>query len=180
MVNDFTFRGESASSKGIIVQRITNLLKPAKRVNLLTIAGRNGVTRQTDGTYAERQILMDCMLIEHSRAALQLKVEAIAKWLSTSGELVILSTPDRIYDMSPDGEIVLSPNQSTQSFQIAFSGFPFALSQPNVADFIINSNEQNAQVAVSGTAATPCVIRIKNTGTSPIYNIQIGHRKEVN
>lgn len=178
-LNSFHFRGESSGDYDIIVQRVGNVLLPEKRVKSLIIAGRNGTYDQSDGTYGNRQITFDCAIIEHKRDEARERMRRIASWLSEKGELVIDSEPDKHYDAYVSGPIDIESEQSTKSFQIVFTAFPFALSRPRTVEADVTQNEQEIPVCAGGTAKAPCIITIKNVGSAPINDIQIGHRMEV-
>lgn len=90
-MNYFIFNGENSKDKGIIITKMPQISKAAKRIEKITIPGRNGVLHQDEGTYETIVIQIQCAIIE------KCNIHEIKKWLNGEGDLILSNSPDIFY-----------------------------------------------------------------------------------
>lgn len=90
-MNYFIFNGENSKNKGIIITKMPQISKAAKRIEKITIPGRNGVLYQDEGTYESIVIQIQCSIIENCN------INEIKKWLNGEGDLILSTSPDVFY-----------------------------------------------------------------------------------
>lgn len=100
-------------------------------------------------------------------------------WLARGGELEFEREKGKFYQAEIVDEIPIENIASFGRFNLDFLCFPFAMSKPKQRDFIIKAQGQSFDVVAEGTAPMPLKISITNTGTTPITNIKVSHKKEV-
>lgn len=165
---------------GIIVRKQNTNLLPTKRSNPLTINGRNGSYYGNSGSvYNEMIISLECICVTKTYDDLHKMKREIALWLSKDSELELSDELGKFYKARIISEIPMEQITSLGRFTINFVCFPFAMSVPKQDEFIYKKKGQTMSINCDGTADTPCTIIIKNTGTKPITNIKITHKKEV-
>lgn len=92
MINYFIFKNQKSLDKGIIINEMPVIPKPAKRIEKITIPGRNGVLHQDEGTYDTIVIQIKCTIIE------KCNIYEIKEWLNGSGKLILSSDPKVFYN----------------------------------------------------------------------------------
>lgn len=172
----FTFNGKHSDLYNIGVIDIERSLKPEKRVFKTVIGGRDGTHDFSNNTYSNILVTFTC---DYLGTDIGMAKNDIALWLSTSGELVLDGEIDKIYQANVYSDIPLSQIFYLNQFTLTFECFPFAMSLPKQISTVITEKGQETAFQVGGTARTPCTIIIKNTGTKPITNLRLTHRKEV-
>lgn len=176
MSGGFTFNGKHSDTFNIRVRNMTRSIKPEKRVYRTVIGGRDGTFDFTDNTFANILISFEC---DHRGGNFFEKAREMALWLSGAGELVVDGDDGKIYKACVYSEIPLTQVCYVSRFTVCFECHPFAMSLPKSVTNTITALAQETGVGVEGTARTPCVITIKNTGSTQITNLRLTHRKEV-
>jgi len=171
----FTFNGVHSDFYKIGVKDVTRSVKAEKRVFQTVIGGRDGTHDFTDDTYNNIFIVFSC---DYKGQVMEPKND-IALWLSEPGELVLDEEPGKVYRANVYSEIPLTQLFVIREFELTFECFPFAFSVPSQVDADITLQGQETAFEVGGTARTPCVIILTNTGATPITNLRLTHRKEV-
>ena len=77
----FTFKGIDSRDIGIIVTSMPETVRPERRMESITIAGRNGTLHTDEEVYESYDSTMECAI--KKRAML----DEIAAWLVGSGEM---------------------------------------------------------------------------------------------
>jgi predicted phage tail component-like protein len=80
---------------GLIVERRPIIPIPKRRIEQITVAGRNGSLTQDEGTYEDIEIPVEFALVD--RENVYERARLIKSWLMGSGSLVISDDADRLY-----------------------------------------------------------------------------------
>ncbi|MCL2215764.1 MAG: phage tail family protein [Defluviitaleaceae bacterium] len=152
-------------------------LLPSLRRNDYVINGRHGTVDFGGETYNTRQVSVDICFIDVDEPNLQILARSVAHWLSGKGLLYFDDEPDKAYTAvvyeAVDTDQLITAKRAT----IIFECQPFAKT-------IHHRQSINAGVASGGmipiyshgTQQTPCMIFVRNTGTTAITNIRITRR----
>ncbi|MFT9496605.1 distal tail protein Dit [Anaerosolibacter sp.] len=173
------FKDTHSSQYGLIVRSVDrNVLPPLKRREI-EIPGKHGTYDFDGNVYEKRTISIEFGVVHYNFQDLRNKIRLIAAWLSGKGKLVFDDEPDKYYDAKIYQNVPLEQIISSGRFSVIFECQPFALSEDieNVAT--ITSNNYNMIIENNGTIETPCIIELKNTGTSTITQITITKKVEV-
>lgn len=93
-MNYFIFNNQNSKDFDIIIEKMPVITKAAKRVDQITIPGRNGKLNQDEGTYDTSIIQIQCALLEHKR------LDEIKAWLNGFGNLILSNYKDRFFKAS--------------------------------------------------------------------------------
>ena len=94
-----TFKGVTSDAKYVTVLEYPVPTKPALRVETVEIPGRHGfVTLAGEATYEAYLLECQCMIDDASKAA------GAAAWLTGSGDLILGSDPNYVYDAKINDE----------------------------------------------------------------------------
>jgi len=121
---DFTFNGETASSKNIIVTSIQRPMLPALRPRKLVIPGKDGAWDFGNNTYDERIINVVCLMSRPFR--IQEQIRSIAYWLSQKGTIIFSDETDKYYVGRLYTELLQEIDGSMGSFVLPFECEPYA------------------------------------------------------
>ena len=180
----FTFNNQHSSSFHIVMKSVNRTLLPAKRRDGYAIPGRDGTYYGSDTPdYENRQIIVRISFRgeAHNLESLRERIRKIAKWLSaTSGQLIFDDEPDKAYTASVDSGLNLNQLMTWGECELTFNCQPFAESVQYLTEVKdITKNDDTLTVSVDGTQDAPCIITIKNTGTTNITGITIQRKAEV-
>lgn len=89
----FIFNGICSNDKGIIVTKMPPIPKPKKKINSISIPGKNGVLYQDEDAYEPIVIQIQCALIDED-----VNLKDIRNWLNGEGELVLSNNPTCFYN----------------------------------------------------------------------------------
>ena len=179
-MSSFVYRGHDCREYGIILEVVHRPVIAARRYNAIAIPGRDGSADiSSDAAREDIVITCDCAYLSSSDEVLRENARKIASWLSQEGELEFSTEPGRYYSGKVISEIPMEDELQIGRFSVEFSCFPFAMSRPHQVNDIITANGQEMELAVDGTAPTPCTVTIKNIGSKPIKGIKLTLRKEV-
>lgn len=178
----FTFRGRHSDEFGIYSQNDNRTMLPQKRQIRYEIPGRDGYLDLGEETYDNRII---SLTITFAGTGLDLeslwdRVRQIAHWLSDGGDLIFDDEPDKAYTAQIVSGIDVSQMAMLGLSQLTFDCGPFAQT-PNyrqaVEDF--TDGPHTIKTDCKGTQEAPCIIYIKNAGSSNITGIRITRQAEV-
>jgi predicted phage tail component-like protein len=132
---DFTFNGEKASDKNIIVNSIIRPILPTLRPRKMTIPGKDGTWDFGNNTYDEQIVRVVCTMLRPFK--IQDQIRDIARWLSQKGNVVFSDEPDKYYTGRIYSEITQNIMGSQGQFVIPFICDPHAYSLVKTTDEIL-------------------------------------------
>ena len=174
----FTFNNQHSGAFHIVMRSSDRTVLPAKRREGYTIPGHDGAYYPS-GTpdYENRQIKVQISFRGETQSlqSLRQRIREIAKWLSADeAPLIFDDEPDKAYTASIDAGLSLEQLRVWGQCELTFNCQPFAESVQYLTDTKdITENNDSLTVQVNGTQDTPCIITIKNTGTTDIKGITI-------
>lgn len=119
----FNFKGIDSRSMGIRVTAMPETVRPARRMESITIAGRNGSLHIDEGVYDSYDRTMECAIIKRAR------INEIAAWLVGRGEMIFSTEPDKVYDVTISNQISISQMmRAFQKFMVTMDTQPFKYS----------------------------------------------------
>jgi phage-related protein len=157
----FTFRGIHTSEfKGLVVKTINNPLSPAKRIQRVTVMGRDGEYVFENG-YNNKFLEFRCSLANGTIIERRQRAREIASWLSSTGDLVLDYENDKTYKVIKTvSDISLAMEQAWDEFNITFETEPLqygglkTLSFDNPSTVVVNNQgTYNAETLISITGA---------------------------
>lgn len=174
----FTFNNQHSSAFHVVMRSSDRTVLPAKRRDGYTIPGHDG-EYYPFGTadYENRTISIQISFRGEvqSLQSLRSRIREIAKWLSVNdAPLIFDDEPDKAYTASIDAGLSLEQLQTWGQCELIFNCQPFAQSVQFLTETKdITENNDGLTVHVNGTQDTPCMITIKNIGTTDIKGITI-------
>lgn len=119
----FIFKGINSLDMGIIVTSMPAVVRPKRRVDTVTIQGRNGVLHVDDNSYENYTKTVECAIMNRKG------IDEIAAWLVGTGEAIFSTEPDKIYRVRVDNQIDINQMLNVfQKFQVNFDTYPFKYS----------------------------------------------------
>ena len=119
----FKFKGKDSRDFGILISSAPQQTKPERRVEHITIPGRNGELTQDEDTYEPYTISLQCSTRGSDR------LDEIVTWLNGAGELILATEPDKVYKAFIYNKIAISDViYLYNSFLIQFRVHPFKYS----------------------------------------------------
>lgn len=119
----FKFNGVDSRQMGIRVTAMPPTVRPARRVDSITIAGRNGSLHTDEGAYDSYSRSMECAVINRER------IDEIAAWLVGTGEMIFSTESDKVYRVMISNKIDISAMMKTfQKFRVTMDTQPFKYS----------------------------------------------------
>ena len=165
---EFSFNGTPMrQSFGISIAKVHDVLLPALRARQIGIP-------QTDGRYdygaknwEERPLILECNIAKKPSRA---EMRELAYVLSQKGKIVLWNEPDKYYiGRLYDPQVLTKIGRGQLEFTLEFVCEPFAVGK-TITQPLTNGNNP---IEYKGTAETPCLIVLKNTGTETITNVQL-------
>lgn len=98
----FRFKGKSSKDFGILIASVPQRIRPSRRAEEIEIPGRNGILTQDEGAYDAYTISMECSTRGGDR------LDEIATWLDGTGDLILSTEPDKVYQASIYNKISIS------------------------------------------------------------------------
>ena len=125
----FTFKGIDSRDIGIIVTSMPETVRPERRMESITIVGRNGTLHTDEEVYESYDRTMECAI--KKRAML----DEIAAWLVGSGEMTFSTEPDKVYRVTISNKISIAQMMRMfQKFQVIMDTQPFKYNINQFAD----------------------------------------------
>lgn len=116
----FTFKGIDSRDMGIIVTAMPETIRSERRMESITIAGRNGTLHTDEEVYESYDRTMECAI--KKRAML----DEIAAWLVGSGEMQFSTEPDKVYRVTIANKISIAQMmRKFQKFMVTMDTQPF-------------------------------------------------------
>ena len=153
----FTFKGIDSREMGVIVTAMPETVRAERRIESITVAGRNGSLHTDEGVYESYDRTMECALIKRA------KLDEIAAWLVGSGEMTFSTEPDKAYRVTIANKISITQMMRVfQKFQIILDTQPFKYSVNPANDFV----ELTAPTTIrnSGTVYSEPLITVYGNG----------------
>ena len=170
----FTFNGIDSREMGVIVTAMPETVRAERRIESITVAGRNGSLHTDEGVYESYDRTMECALIKRAR------LDEITAWLVGSGEMTFSTEPDKVYRVTIANKISIAQMMRVfQKFQVILDTQPFKYSV-NAAG---NALELTAPTTIrnSGTVYSEPLITVYGSGDItltingadfPLYGVQ--------
>ncbi len=125
----FTFKGINSRDMGIIVTSMPETVRPERRMESITIAGRNGTLHTDEEVYESYDRTMECAIKKRAR------LDEIAAWLVGSGEMQFSTEPDKVYRVTISNKISITQMMRTfQKFMVTMDTQPFKYNINPIAD----------------------------------------------
>ena len=153
----FTFKGIDSREMGVIVTAMPETVRAERRIESITVAGRNGSLHKDEGVYESYDRTMECALIKRA------KLDEIAAWLVGSGEMTFSTEPDKVYHVTIANKISITQMMRVfQKFQVILDTQPFKYSVNPANDFV----ELTAPTTIrnSGTVYSEPLITVYGSG----------------
>lgn len=170
----FTFKGVDSREMGVIVTAMPETVRAERRIESITVAGRNGSLHTDEGVYESYDRTMECALIKRAR------LDEITAWLVGSGEMTFSTEPDKVYRVTIANKISIAQMMRVfQKFQVVMDTQPFKYSVNAAGDAL----ELTAPTAIrnSGTVYSEPLITVFGSGDItltvngadfPLYGVQ--------
>ena len=168
----FIFKGISSDDMGITVTKLTDIVKPPKRVKQITVPGRQGVLHQDEGTYSNYTYDIECKIVNSRR---KVSYGEIVNWLDGSGELIVSAEPDKVYRATIINQFSISGvTKGFSNFLAQFDVHPFKYSASPFNDFLTLTSPST--IYNHGTYYSEPIITVYGTGniTLTINDNQFG------
>jgi len=176
----FTFNNRHSSEFKVVAQSDDRSLLPEKRRNEYIIPGRDGVLDYNNNTYEKRVITVRLSIVSRSLETLRQSARDTAKWLSGEGLLIFDDEPDKSYQAKVYQPLPLTPLISCGETVVMFDCQPFAESRFfRQTDDSTTNRTHHTLVSPDGTQDTPCIIIVRNIGTTNISGIKLVRRAEL-
>lgn len=170
----FTFKGVDSREMGVIVTAMPETVRAERRIESITVAGRNGSLHTDEGVYESYDRTMECALIKRAR------LDEITAWLVGSGEMAFSTEPDKVYRVTITNKISIAQMMRVfQKFQVILDTQPFKYSVNAAGDAL----ELTAPTTIrnSGTVYSEPLITVYGSGDItlningadfPLYGVQ--------
>ena len=170
----FKFNNRHSSEFRVVAKSDDRTLLPEKRRNEFVIPNRDGVLDFGNNTYEKRIITIRLSLLAKTLEELRESVRAAAKWLAGEGYLIFDDEPNKAYRAKVYQPLSITQLVSVGETSVPFECGPFAESPLyNQITETFTDSPHETPVHPAGTQDMPCIIIIKNIGTTNISNIQI-------
>lgn len=153
----FTFKGIDSREMGVIVTAMPETVRAERRIESITVAGRNGSLHTDEGVYESYDRTMECALIKRA------KLDEITAWLVGSGEMTFSTEPDKVYRVTIANKISIAQMMRVfQKFQVVMDTQPFKYSVNAAGDAL----ELTAPTTIrnSGTVYSEPLITVYGSG----------------
>ena len=148
-------------------------LLPERRRRQLEIPQLHGRYDFGGSTYDMRVITLECFVYASDIPAFRSRLRDIAEWLSQKGPLVFDDEPDKTYEARIFSSVPVEQMMSAGIFTLVFDCQPFAYGQERVLSLTVSSNPASLAIDNRGTQESPCVITLKNTGSTGVNGITL-------
>ncbi len=152
---------------GIAVAKVHDVLLPALRARKVGIPHTDGRYDYGAKNWEERPLILECNI---ARKPTRAEMRELAYTLSQKGEIILWNEQAKRYvGRLYDPQVLTKIGRGQQEFTLEFVCDPFAYG--NTKTYLLTNG--NNSIEYKGTAETPCLIVLKNTGTEIITNIQL-------
>lgn len=153
----FHFKGKDSRDFGILISAAPEKVRAERRVEQVTIPGRNGDLTVDEGTYAPYVISVECSTRGNEN------LDEILAWLNGAGGLILCTEPDKVFRASIYNQIsVADMIYLYNSFLLQFRVQPFKYSVNAAGDAL----ELTAPTTIrnSGTVYSEPLITVYGSG----------------
>lgn len=157
----FRFKGIDSRQMGVIVTAMPETVRAERRVQSITIAGRNGTLHMDEGVYESYDRTMECALKKRAN------LDAVAAWLVGSGDMIFSTEPDKVYKVTISNKISISSMMRMfQKFQVIMDTQPFKYSVNAFNDIIeIPAGVPKTVIHNKGTVYSEPIITVYAKGS---------------
>lgn len=153
----FKFKGIDSRQMGVIVTKMPDTIRPERRVDSFTIAGRHGSLHTDEGVYESYDRTMECALKKRA------KLDEVAAWLVGRGEMIFSTEPDKVYKVMIFNKISISQMMRTfQKFMVTMNTQPFKYSVNAFGDTLELTTA--TKVRNSGSVYSEPIITVYGSG----------------
>lgn len=153
----FKFKGIDSRQMGVIVTAMPETVRPERRVESITIAGRHGSLHTDEGVYESYDRTMECAIKKRA------KLDEIAAWLVGSGEMIFSTEPDKVYKVMIANKISIAQMMRTfQKFMVTMDTQPFKYSVNAYGDTLELITQ--TKIKGSGTVYSEPIITVYGSG----------------
>lgn len=153
----FKFKGIDSRQMGVIVTAMPETVRPERRVESITIAGRHGSLHTDEGVYESYDRTMECAIKKRA------KLDEIAAWLVGSGEMIFSTEPDKVYKVMIANKISIAQMMRTfQKFMVTMDTQPFKYSVNAYGDTLELTTQ--TKIKGSGTVYSEPIITVYGSG----------------
>jgi len=163
-MSDFTWKGDTASSKGVIVSEYPPIIRPEQRLESVVIPGRSGEVylRQEVDTYNSYMKECICYLNPNANGT---NLVTVAGWRSGSGTVIFGNETDYAYIARIAYQIPFEKilrGRPHQRFVVPFLVQPFKRKAVTEADIVVTV--KNTVVNNPGTVPSRPKIKVEGSG----------------
>lgn len=131
----FIYNGIKSSDMGVVLKALPPITKPKRRIETITVPGKNGSLHIDEGCYEPISVSLQCALKKNIDA------RDITKWLIEFGTITFSDEPDKFYNATIMNNIPLSRVfRVYREFIILFELQPIAQS---IEEYEYNCNDNN-------------------------------------
>lgn len=166
----FIWNSTDNRTKNIILNKFPDRNKASKRVEKITVPGRNGFLTQSDGTYEPVTLSVECTLKAGAN------IDDVVNWLDGTGMLTFSDDLNKEYEATIINAIPLTTVlKRYRSFIITFDCQPF-LKGKTLNTVTITSPTLTASKTVAGNRSINPIMTLTGTGSFDItVNSKIIH-----
>lgn len=155
----FIYNGIKSSDMGVVLKALPPITKPKRKIETITVPGRNGNLHIDEGCYEPINISLECALKKGINA------RSITEWLTEFGVITFSDEVDKCYNATIVNSIPLSRVfRIYREFIIQLELQPIALS---IQEYTYNCNNNNVNTLSIDCTAEMCPY-IKVTGSGEI------------
>jgi len=170
----FKFNDQHSTTFRIVAKSDDRSLLPEKRRNEFIVPGRDGAVDFGNNTYEKRIITVTIVLVSRNLPDLREAARSAAKWLSGDGLLIFDDEPGKAYKAKVYQPLSITQLVSSGETTVPFECRPFAESPLyNQITETFTDSPHETPILPKGTQDMPCIIYIKNIGTTNISNITL-------
>lgn len=154
----FIWNGTNSTTKKVGVKVLPPRFKPAERVELITVPGRNGYITQSEGVYESMTITVECWLKQDA------DIYDVINWLKGSGALIFSDDTNKMYEATIVNAIPFERVlKQWREFVIQFELQPFCKGI-TLQSTTITSPTLTGSKTVGGNINTEPIITLTGTG----------------
>lgn len=153
----FMFKGIDSRKMGVIVTAMPDTVRPERRMENISIAGRSGSLHIDEETYDSYDRTMECAIKKRAR------IDEITAWLVGSGDMIFSTEPDKVYKVTISNKLSISQMmRAFQKFMVTMDTQPFKYNVNAMNDKKILT--EPTVIKSRGTVPAESIITIYGTG----------------
>lgn len=169
MRGEFSFDGiMMRRTYGVAVDKVHDMILPPARKRKINIPNRDGSYDFGVKNWDERTVILDCNI---SKILTRAELRDLSYTLSKKSRIVLWTEPEKYYIgqiYNPD--VFNKIGRGQQSFSLEFTCEPYAYGEISTQELSVGTNTVNYK----GTAETPCLLILQNTGETAVSSVRIG------